>query len=138
MTSAALIALALTCGADNTEARLIDAIAMRESTRAIRGIHMSGDNGKAWGIYQFHKARWKELGGDPKTYGKANATEQTKVMLKVIRRCKANAAKAGVKLTDEQLVIWVSRYHNIGNCGKSKMNQHTEYSRYVWKIFKSN
>lgn len=131
MTSKAIIALVIALGGSPNEARIIDAFAMQESSRAAKGIHAPGDNGEAWGIWQFHKARYKELGG--RNYGKASANEQARVMLKAFRKY-TRKSRWG-KLSAEQQVIVAGRYHNMGHCKLSQRSKHYSYTRSVWKYY---
>jgi hypothetical protein len=137
VTSKTVIAIVLSLSGNptNEEARTLDAFAMQESTRAAKGIHVPGDGGKAWGIWQFHKARWKECGGDPKLYGKADAKSQAKIMLKALRKY-TRKSKWG-NLTVEQKIIVAGRCHNIGHCKKSQKNKHYGYTRSVLKHYKN-
>ena len=136
MTSKAIIALVLLLSGNptNDEARIIDAFAMQESSRAAKGIHVLGDGGKAWGIWQFHKTRWKECGGDLKLYGKASTKYQAKIMLNALRRY-TRKSKWG-NLTVEQKIIIAGRCHNIGHCKKSQKNKHYSYTRSLLKHYK--
>ncbi len=134
MTSAAIIALAISLGGSPVEARLIDAVAWRESSRDLKP-KGSNDNGRAFGLYQFHKARWGECGGDLREWGVASAKVQTEVMLRSIGKVKKLAKKRGLRLTTEQFVICVSRYHNIGHWHKTDVNKHYWYSRDVWREY---
>lgn len=133
MTSKAIILLVLSAGGDNTEARILDAFAMQESTRAAKGIHVPGDNGKAWGIWQFHKARWKECGGDPDLWGKAEAKVQAKIMLNALRKYTRNSRWGN--LTVEEKIIVAGRYHNRGHCKTSEKDKHYWYTKSVWKHY---
>ncbi len=135
MTSKAIIALVLSLSGNptNEEARILDAFAMQESSRAARGIHVPGDGGKAWGICQFQKSRWKECGGDPKLYGKASAKYQAKIMLKALRKY-TRKSRWGT-LTVTQKIIVAGRNHNIGHCKKSQKNKHYSYTRSVLKYY---
>jgi hypothetical protein len=69
-----------------------------------------GDNGKAWGAYQFHKARWNEL-ADPKRYGTASNQEQDAAMKKAVYRYWRDATKHGAK----DILAWVANWHNLGH-----------------------
>lgn len=135
MTSTTVILLVLSAGGNQSEARILDAFAMQESTRAAKGIHVLGDNGNAWGIWQFHKARWKEHGGDPGLWGKANAKHQTKIMLNAFRAYTRKSRWGS--LTVEQKIIVAGRYHNRGHCKLSQKNKHYWYTRSVWRHYKA-
>jgi hypothetical protein len=141
MTSKAIVALILTVGGSPEEARILDAFAMQESSRAARGINVPGDYNEkkdiygARGIWQFHKARWKECGGKLSEWGKASKEEQARVMLRALRKyaCKSKWGN----LTAEQKIIVAGRCHNNGHCKKSEKNRHTSYTRSVWKYYKA-
>lgn len=133
MTREAIIALVLSAGGSADEAQFLDAFAMQESSRAAKGIHVPGDDGRAWGIWQFHKARWEECGGDPDEWGTADAKGQTRVMLAAFRKY-TRASRWG-RLTDEQRIIVAGRYHNRGHCKTSEKDKHYRYTRSVWKHY---
>lgn len=135
MTSKAIIALVLSLSGNPTleEARILDAFAMQESSRAAKGIHVLGDDGKAWGPWQFQGDRWKECGGSPKLYGKADVKYQAKIMLNALRKY-TRKSKWG-NLTVEQKIIIAGRCHNIGHCKKSQKNKHYSYTRSVLKHY---
>ncbi len=133
MTQEALILLVLSVGGNSREARILDAFAMQESSRAARGIHVRGDNRFAWGIWQFHRARWLECGGKPSMWGKADAKAQAHVMLAAFRKY-TRTSRWG-KLTVEQQVIVAGRYHNRGHCKTSERDKHYSYTRSVWKHY---
>jgi len=50
-------------------------------------VHVWGDNGKAYGLYQFHIARWMECGGKRSEFGNAPAWRQTQIFFTEINRC---------------------------------------------------
>jgi len=131
MTSSTLIALALSCGASPAEARLIDGIAWRESSRRIKPSG-SNDSGLAFGLFQFHRARWEEMGGDPARWGTAAPKEQVAAMLATVRKCQQRAKREKWQMTPARLVILVGRYHNRGHCYTSERLKHTAYTLAVW------
>ena len=134
MTREAMILLVLSAGGNPQEARVLDAFAMQESSRAARGIHVPGDDGKAWGVWQFHRARWQECGGALSSWGKAGAKTQARVMLAAYRKY-TRASRWG-SLSVEQRVIVAGRYHNRGHCKKSERDKHYRYTRSVWKHYR--
>ena len=81
-----------------------------------------GDNGTAYGLYQFHLPRWLENGGTRAEWGRASAHTQTEVMLRALTKyaAKARAAKAD-RLT------WLATSHNNGH-GKYRQ---TAYSKKI-------
>ncbi len=133
MTSKAMILLVLSVGGNSSEARILDAFAMQESSRAAKGIHVPGDNGAAFGIWQFHRARWQECGGGPDLWGDASAKSQARVMLAAFRKY-TRTSRWG-KLTVEQQVIVAGRYHNRGHCKTSERDKHYSYTRSVWRHY---
>lgn len=132
MTSTALIALALSCGATNQEARLINGIAWRESSRNLKP-KGSNDNGKAFGLFQFHRARWEECGGNPDRWGKATAAKQVTAMLSGIKKQQRRAKREHWSMNEVRLVILVGRWHNTGHCYASERLKHNAYTLAVWR-----
>jgi hypothetical protein len=66
-----------------------------------------GDKGLAWGLYQFHQARYEELGGQ--NYGSASIEEQNRVMLIEL----AKVRKLNKKKID--FIRAAATYHNNGH-----------------------
>ena len=63
--------------------RLVRAIGQIESGN--RNLPAAWDtNGLAFGLYQFHLPRWRELGGTEKNFGKASVKEQTRLLRRAI------------------------------------------------------
>lgn len=115
MKKIAILILLVSClacaAAEPNYEKLARAIAQIESSNRPQ---VFGDNGLAWGLYQFHKARYLELGG--KAYGKADSTEQTRIILKEI-------ALVDKRRGNIDLVRAIGTYHNIG----SIKNLETDY-----------
>ena len=74
-----------------TLAALLAAFGLVESSGNYNAI---GDNGKAWGAYQFHEARWHELSTAP--YRHAMKSEQDDAMRVEIARGLRIAAQRGI------------------------------------------
>lgn len=108
-------------------AALLRAFAEVESSGRL---HVRGDGGRAYGLYQFHRARWIECGGSAKTWGKASRAEQDAVMRTAIDRYLRAAIFSSPV---EALVIWCGRYHNIGHGGID----HNAYTRKLWAAYQS-
>ena len=84
-----------------------------------------GDNGKAWGLFQFHKARWIECGGKLKDYRIVGRVEQERVMKNALKKY-SNFPKG---LTEKQKIYWIANWHNIGH-GSLK---ETKYASDFWR-----
>jgi hypothetical protein len=72
---------------------------------------------KSWGLYQFQYDRWVESGGKASDWGKADAKEQTRVMVKALENY-LDKHKKGDHVT------WVTTSHNSGH-GLSKPTPYT-------------
>jgi len=134
MTAKAIIGIALSLGAGPSDARLVDSLAVVESSRRTQ---IKGDKGAAWGLFQFHRARWEECGGAPAEWGKAGARPQIRAMLKSIRGQRRLWRKHGLRLSVEQQIIWIGRHHNIGHCKKGR-GTHNRYTRKLWRAYRRN
>lgn len=77
----------------------------------------SGDDDKAYGLFQFHHDRWLECGGTDDNWKKASIETQCRVMKTQYERAKT-----------ENIVEFLN-YHNLGH--KSK-----EITKYVRKIYR--
>lgn len=84
-----------------------------------------GDVGKAWGLFQFHKARWVECGGKLEDYGKVGRKEQERVMKNALIRY----SKFPKKFTEKEKIYWIANWHNVGH-GTIK---ETKYAKDFWK-----
>lgn len=64
---------------------------------------------KAYGLFQFHKARWIECGGTKENYRNADIETQVRIMVNALNRyCKSN--RKGV-----ECLRWMATSHNIGH-----------------------
>lgn len=89
-------------------------------------VQVFGDKGLAWGKYQFHKARYAELGG--KNWGSADEAEQDRVFLKEMAVVRRLLKKDKYKHID--FVTALATYHNNGHI-------RNEETKYVLKIRKA-
>lgn len=127
ISSIAIISLAVASEAKIEEAILIDAFAVRESSRRT---DIRGDEGRSWGLFQFTRERWSDVGGDPADWGVAGARVQVEVMRKALAWYRDRAAARGVTLdTMEKRAIWYARWHNIGHAHRGDESRPTTYSR---------
>jgi hypothetical protein len=104
---------------------LIKAIAQVESGNNPKV--KNGDNGKAWGLYQFHKARWYEFSREP--WGKASPVEQTRTMKRALvyyLRKQSNGQKE-----KKERITWAANFHNKGHGSF----QETRYTRSVYQYY---
>lgn len=123
-----LRSLARAADATDQEANLLIAIACQESGRRLHPPG-SNDNGLAQGLFQFHKARWYEFSkADWRT---SSAEEQVTAMVKVIKHVRKQRSPK----TAQELIIAVSRFHNIGSCKAADMRRPTDYSRSVGSFY---
>lgn len=83
---------------------------------------------RAWGAYQFHKARWREVSEAP--FGKASPAQQDAAMRRALalylRKTKPN-------WTERQLAVWVLNCHHRGHGRLSESG----YTRAVWRLYQS-
>ena len=86
-----------------------------------------GDNGLAWGKFQFHKARWVECGGTLAEYGKASETRQDEIFLNEAKKVEKLLKTAKYKRID--YVTALSTYHNNGHI----KNEQTPYVKKIKK-----
>ena len=125
------------------EAQLMRTFAAVESSSGKDKKYPWGDNGKAYGLYQFHLERWKELGGTAENFGKAGPKVQNELMLAEIRKVLSK-----YKGTDPVLAL--ASYHKIGHVvpnteqkfgfdkGKRKRVPQTDFEKaYIKKIRKT-
>lgn len=121
----ALILLLLTASIVNaqTDAEIMRAFSFVESGHCMQ---VFGDKGLAWGKYQFHKARYAELGGQ--NWGSANEQEQDRVFAKEIIVVRRLLQKDKYKHID--FVTALATYHNNGHI-------RNEQTKYVLKIYKA-
>ena len=91
-----------TCRGEVSNTQLLKSFAFVESSNRPQ---ILGDSGKAWGLFQFHKARYLELGGN--NWGSANVFEQQRVMLKEISIVRAK--------NKSDLIQALATYHNLGH-----------------------
>lgn len=97
-----------------TIATLLLAFAQVESSG---NLHATGDHGKAQGLYQFHRDRWAEYGGDPAHWRTATRAEQNAAMVTAL------AHYIERKPPGVDLVRWVGTSHNAGH----GIDRETEY-----------
>lgn len=72
-------------------------------------INATGDKGEAYGLFQFHKARWLECGGTEDNWKKSDTKTQVKIMIKALNSyCKKN-------IDGVEAVRWMATSHNIGH-----------------------
>ena len=102
---------------------LLMAFAQVESSHNYQAV---GDGGKAYGAYQFHKARWCEAGGRPEDWGNASRLEQDRVMVNAINRY------LKTKPADVDALVWITTYHNAGH-GHRTPSKYTEKIRKAMK-----
>ena len=106
----------------NIDTSLIIAFAKVESSF---DANASGDGGKAYGLYQFHKDRWLECGGTEKNWKNADVEIQTKIMITALNKyCKSNKKEV-------DYIRWMATSHNIGH----GIDKETDY---VKKVRKAN
>ena len=72
-------------------------------------LHVRGDQGRSYGLFQFQVARWLECGGRRIDWGRADRAEQTRIMRNAIRRYIASGSFGP---TTEQAVLHVAAEHN--------------------------
>lgn len=102
--------------------------------KAIRDVESNGDynavgdNGKAWGAYQFHIARWLECCGENSEWGMRSTphTRQDEVAETAMLKYHANALAKKQK-SEAAVVTWMANYHNLGHGSTRK-------TRYVQKV----
>lgn len=104
-------------------ARILRAFSFVESSHRPQVI---GDKGKAWGLYQFHLNRWLEYGGAKESYGKADAKEQTRVMLNFLDY----AYKVADKKNLDRIIV-AATMHNNGHI----VNKETDYVKKIRRAF---
>lgn len=105
-----------------TKQQLLKSFAFVESSNRSQ---IWGDNGKAWGKYQFHIERWMELGGKKSEFGKATESRQDEIMLIELNLAIHKSRKMGV-----DIIRGCATYHNNGNIKDLETN-------YVRKIRKN-
>lgn len=115
---------------DRITPELITAFALVESSGRE---HVKGDKGKAWGLYQFHRARWEECGGNPKEWGKADKKEQTRVMINALNKY---AKQYKRKKPDTDFITWCATYHNNGH-GRTVKTKYVKKVKTTLKKVKS-
>ena len=85
-----------------------------------------GDGGRAWGLFQFHRARWGECGGAPSDWGRAGRAEQERVMRNAIARYLRTCPRGS---SIEQQVKHAARCHN--GWGKASI----KYANELWRRY---
>ena len=100
---------------------LLLAFAMVESSNREQ---IFGDNGKAWGLYQFHETRWIEFGGKESNWGKAPRKEQDQIMAGYLIWAQKQAKKRNV-----DFIQFAATYHNNGHF----VSKETGYVRKIRK-----
>jgi len=98
--------------------RLMKTFALIESSNNPNAI---GDGGKAYGLYQFHLARWLECGGTKENWRRATRTEQDKIMRTALTRYLARTSD----------LTKIANYHNMGN-PSSKVTLYTRKFRRIY------
>lgn len=92
---------------ENIPPSVMVAFAMQESSGREQVL---GDKGQAWGLFQFHRARWQELGGKKAEWGSASAAAQMEVMYRFLTRCYTSARAQGKDPIQYSAVV-----HNVGH-----------------------
>jgi hypothetical protein len=87
---------------------------------------ITGDHGKAWGLFQFHIGRWVECGGRRSEWGVASPARQTEVMLRAVNKY----AAWGIRANAPDRLTWVANCHNLGH-GSTTL---TPYARKVSSV----
>jgi hypothetical protein len=105
---------------DYSDAQVLRAFSFVESRHRVQIV---GDNGLAWGKFQFHKARYTELGG--KNWGAADEIEQNRVMLKEVGIVRRLLTKD--KYKNVEFVTALATYHNLGHIE----NKETKYVKKI-------
>lgn len=100
---------------------LLPAFAQVESSNRAQ---VWGDNGKAYGLYQFHLPRWLECGGTHAEFGNTSALRQTIIMRVALTRYHNYAKRRGLNFVQVAATM-----HNIGHYVPTE-------TRYVKKIKK--
>lgn len=119
----ALLLLSVGVANAQTDNDIIKAFSFVESTHRVQ---IMGDGGAAWGKFQFHKARYAELGGQ--NWGSANEQEQDRVFANEIIVVRRLLQKDKYKHID--FVTALATYHNNGHI-------RNEQTKYVLKIYKA-
>lgn len=117
---------------DRRIARLVSAIAMQESGGDPNAF---GDNGLAWGLFQFHRERWHEISTDG--YRDCKVEFQVAVMINMIQSRylgpKVLAERMSIgSLSSEDLCIIAGQIHNRGHF---VCMRHTDYTRSLYQWF---
>jgi len=83
---------------------------------------------QAWGLYGFHRGRWKECAPDGAEWGKATPLQQDLAMLKALRRYSRHCWRRGIPVT----LNTIGRCHNGGPV-INKPNAYTRRLAAAWK-----
>ena len=85
-------------------------------------VHVKGDGGSAWGLFQFHRDRWWEIGGTDAEYGSASAERQVALMIRALNRYAYAGDRRGI-----DPIRAMATAHNSGNV----RNVETSYTRKI-------